>query len=396
MSKKNQNQTTSNISSTKTNVEPCNLIKYVFLDTNIFSSAKFNYRNGNLHNFLKNAMDYSIKVYITSVTKIEIMNKIRDFSKKHHESISNAISSGIAYSQIENKEECFSLDKFRDTLLKFFEDAIDDYEIKILPCSLSENDTNLIMEMHYNKKPPFCPDKQNEFKDTISLINILNFIKKEKVLKNAIFVSQDNDCILFCQENNMKYCNHISKISHIILSQNDHNQFIKNNREIILKYLQEHFKNKKIDYEILCNLWNSENLVDIREEETIINNIELINYYINSIENENDENDTIKVIDISVDIKLDLTFKTYPYGDDETAFDDKEDNVLIYWRYIETTFNEVIVSENKNFSIFYSLKENKIVDIEQQDLIEVNIEGYIGDYRYNEGSVDHVIEDEDL
>ena len=36
-----------------------------------------------------------------------------------------------------------------------------------------------------------------------------------------------------------------------------------------------------------------------------------------------------------------------------------------------------------------------IRDSEQNDLIEINIEGYIGDYRQREGSFDHILTDND-
>ena len=45
----------------ETNIKEHNLIKNVFLDTNIFSSAKFNYNSGNLCNFLENAKNIVYK-----------------------------------------------------------------------------------------------------------------------------------------------------------------------------------------------------------------------------------------------------------------------------------------------------------------------------------------------
>ena len=62
----------------ETNIKEHNLIKNVFLDTNIFSSAKFNYNSGNLCKFLENAKEYSIQVYITSVVETEIKKQIKE------------------------------------------------------------------------------------------------------------------------------------------------------------------------------------------------------------------------------------------------------------------------------------------------------------------------------
>ena len=47
----------------ETNIKEHNLIKNVFLDTNIFSSAKFNYNSGNLCNFLENAKEQVYNSY---------------------------------------------------------------------------------------------------------------------------------------------------------------------------------------------------------------------------------------------------------------------------------------------------------------------------------------------
>jgi hypothetical protein len=205
--------------------------------------------------------------------------------------------------------------------------------------------------------------------------------------------------VVFCfvKKKEMKYCRHISKVSDIILSQNDHDKFIERNRDTIFQYLRAYFNDRKIDYCIESNLWNSEDYIDIRDDQIVINNIELVDFYINNIENEGDCNDTIKIVDISVDIKVDFEITTYPYGDDDTAFHDKEDGCdqWFYCQYIETTFNENILFRDKSFSIFYSVKDNKIDSIEQNDLIEINIEGYIGDYRQREGSFDHILTDND-
>lgn len=85
----NQNQ------DNETNIKEHNLIKNVFLDTNIFSSAKFNYNSGNLCNFLENTKEHNIQVYITSVVETEIKKQIKDFSQKHHKAIYNAILNGV-------------------------------------------------------------------------------------------------------------------------------------------------------------------------------------------------------------------------------------------------------------------------------------------------------------
>ena len=77
-----------------TNIKEHNLIKNVFLDTNIFSSAKFNYNSGNLYNFLENAKEHSIQVYITSVVETEIKKQIKHVSQKQYEAIYNAILNG--------------------------------------------------------------------------------------------------------------------------------------------------------------------------------------------------------------------------------------------------------------------------------------------------------------
>ena len=381
----------------ETNIKEPNLIKNVFLDTNIFSSAKFNYNSGNLCNFLENAKEHSIQVYITSVVETEIKKQIKDFSQKHHEAIYNAILNGVIKHDMEFTRSNDFCDYMESRLLELFSNMIDDYDIKIIPCSLNVGDTDLLMDMHYDIKPPFTKDKKSEFKDSISLINILNFIRKKDSWHNTIFVTLDSGCILFCKKNEMKYCRHISKVSNIILSQNDHDKFIERNRDTIFQYLRAYFNDRKIDYCIESNLWNSEDYIDIRDDQIVINNIELVDFYINNIENEGDCNDTIKIVDISVDIKIDFEITTYPYGDDDTAFHDKEDGCdqLFYCQYIETTFNENILFRDKSFSIFYSVKDKKIDSIEQNDLIEINIEGYIGDYRQREGSFDHILTDND-
>ena len=55
-------------------------------------------------------------------------------------------------------------DYMESRLLELFSNMIDDYDIKIIPCSLNVGDTDLLMDMHYGIKPPFTKDKKANLK----------------------------------------------------------------------------------------------------------------------------------------------------------------------------------------------------------------------------------------
>lgn len=384
----------------ESNIEQNNTIKYVFLDTNIFVAANYNYKTGNLYNLFKNAKDYGVGIYITSVVDCEIKKQIKNFSSEYYKQTRAIVSSGIVKSNIESEKNDITAESIENAMLSYYDEVLEEYEITIIPSCLNEEDIKTLMHLHYERKNPFSIKKPNEFKDGISLINILNFIKKNNISNNAVFATTDLDCIGFCKDNNIKYCNQISKISNTILIQDYNNTFLKQVENLIESSLKSFFNRKKIHYCVESNIWNSNDDIEIKDEKTTINSVDFVSYYVTNIDSidDNDGTDVIKVLDISVDLKLNLTIETYPYGDDNTAFHDKEDGCdqWFFYQYVETTFNEEVSIKDAMFCLYYSMKDGDIIDIKQDKTIDITIQGYIGDFRDREDSIDNIIYDDDL
>lgn len=378
----------------ESNIEQNNTIKYVFLDTNIFVSANYNYKTGNLYDFFENAKNYGVGIYITSVVDCEIKNQIKKFSSEYYKQTRAIVSSGIVKSNIES--ENITAESIENIMLSYYDEVLKKYKITITPCCLSEDDTKTLMHLHYERKNPFSGKKPDEFKDGITLINIQNFINKNHAIKNAIFVTNDTECIGFCKDKQIKCCNYISKASNIILMQNDNDTFLNQVENLIESRLKTFFSSKKINYCIESNIWNSNDDIEIKDEKTTINSVDFVSYYVSNIDNDEDGDDVIKILDVSVDLKLNLTIETYPYGDDNTAIHDREDGCdqWFFCQYVETTFNEEVSIKDAMFRLHYSMKDKDIIYIEQNKTIDITIQGYIGDFRDRDGSIDNIIYDD--
>ncbi|WP_459813617.1 PIN domain-containing protein [Campylobacter concisus] len=380
----------------ESNIEQNSTIKYVFLDTNIFVAANYNYKTGNLYNFFENAKKYGIGIYITSVVDCEIKKQIKKFSSEYYKQTNAIVSSGIVESNIESEKNDITAESIENTMLSYYDEVLKKYGITITPCYLSEVDTENLMYMHYEKQNPFSGKKPSEFKDGITLINIQNFINKNNIPNNVVFATTDLECIGFCKDNNIKYCNQINKVSNTILIQNDNDTFLKQVENLIESSLKSFFSRKKIDYCVESNIWNSNDDIEIKDEKTTINSVDFVSYYVSNIDSSKDGDDIIKILDVSVDFKLSLTIETYPYGDDNTASHDREDGYdqWFFYQYVETTFKEEVSIKDSMFRLYYSMKDKDIIDIEQDKTIDIMIQGYIGDFRDREGSIDNIIYDD--
>ncbi|WP_180997656.1 PIN domain-containing protein, partial [Campylobacter concisus] len=182
----------------ESNIEQNNTIKYVFLDTNIFVAANYNYKTGSLYNFFENAKKYGIGIYITSVVDCEIKKQIKKFSSEYYKQTNAIVSSGIVESNIESEKNDITAESIENTMLSYYDEVLKKYGITITPCYLSEVDTENLMYMHYEKQNPFSGKKPSEFKDGITLINIQNFINKNNIPNNVVFATTDLECIGFC------------------------------------------------------------------------------------------------------------------------------------------------------------------------------------------------------
>ncbi|WP_181002457.1 PIN domain-containing protein [Campylobacter concisus] len=380
----------------ESNIEQNNTIKYVFLDTNIFVAANYNYKTGSLYNFFENAKKYGIGIYITSVVDCEIKKQIKKFSSEYYKQTNAIVSSGIVESNIESEKNDITAESIENTMLSYYDEVLKKYGITITPCYLSEVDTENLMYMHYEKQNPFSGKKPSEFKDGITLINIQNFINKNNIPNNVVFATTDLECIGFCKDNNIKYCNQISKVSNTILIQNDTSAFLEQIKDLVDSKLKSFFDSKIIDYYIDTDIWNSDSFVEIKDEKTAIDRVDLIKYFVSNIDSDKDGDNVIKILDISVDFKLSLTIETYPYGDDNTASHDREDGCdqWFFNQYVETTFNEEISIKDSMFRLYYSMKDEDIINIEQDKTIDIMIQGYIGDFRDRDGSIDNIIYDD--
>jgi len=359
------------------NISDNHSIECIILDTNVFYAANFNYASKFFTSFLKNTKEKDIQIYITDIINFEIRQGI-------HNTIDNMDDKTIkalANSGLLNIET--NINKAKNSLIKIltdnFDNLIKDHDIEIIEC---DGNIKSLLDLYFNQKPPFSNKKQNEFKDSISLLTIKNKIDK-KELKNAIFVSNDNLCCEFCKTNGIPYKNLIGDASNAILQQDKKFRTIYNK---IKRSIEDHLKNtlerdKELKFEVSGFLYSGIFDIEIYDTDIEILEAKITKISIIDMDNITDNNNSLieYAISISIDLDLKIQVDTPIYEDGSTAAAyDKEDDKFYWIEYKKTKFSILREFKNVLFTIHYYI-EDKSIELEQETCIDIAIEGDIDD-----------------
>lgn len=167
----------------------------IFLDTQVFCQKNFNFNDPEFQSLMHFSAKSSIKIYITDIVHLEIVEKIResisDAYKKLNMRDTQSLKSIPLYTRFLN---VYSEDKARHFLEDKFSEFIKCSDVEIIH-SGNVNVLN-IYRKYVEKKPPFHQDKskknrKGEFPDSFSLEAILNWciVNREK----AYLISGDSD-----------------------------------------------------------------------------------------------------------------------------------------------------------------------------------------------------------
>ena len=349
--------------------------RIIFLDTNVFESAKFYYQSNNFIKFLDICEEREINLYITDVVKYEVIKRIETNIKDSIENIDkNNFSILIKSLRTDDIGKMKLIDELSKKLVLEFEELIFDYNIEVIPSNFNQEK---LLDLYFKIQAPFSEQKKYEFPDAIIILTIQKW--SEEHSKIPLIVSNDNDMASFCSIHKIKLYKKISDVTNLLYTENPDDELLKL-YNVLLSKIKEKIIDEVKSREDNFILYSYDSI-----DEIYVEDIEIINTNIHDIDIIN-LNSSDNIIELEVNININFSLNA-SYPDMDTMGHDKEDGINIFWlrNHAElnteertTCYIQIILDKDEqdfNFDNFeisnnefeFWLDENSIVKIEQSE-----------------------------
>ena len=151
----------------------------VFLDTNIYDSSGYSFRNSAFNKLRAYAKDGMIRLQTNSVVvgevKKHINEKIRDRINEINRITKRPEFAGLKKSEkYNNKFEKMDSKEFVDYTLNEFDKLLEDLHVEFF--DVDNISVEELLQLYFNKEYPFENSKKDEFPDAISILGIKDMI----------------------------------------------------------------------------------------------------------------------------------------------------------------------------------------------------------------------------
>lgn len=311
----------------------------IFLDTNVFESAKFSYTSENMKRLLEKTKNPNIKLKIVDVVKNEVEKRIKSNISDSLEPIDKnklaIIASSLDLDPDAGKMHIINqlIDKLKKTFNTFL--AVNDIEI------ISSNyDLTELTERYFNLRTPFTEQKKHEFPDAIILLTIKRYHNNNPD-KTIATISNDNSFKEFAKENNIQNFDKISNALSFLIKQNETsltNAFYINEDTIKTQIMS---KVKSITDFIL---YSYDSISDVTVYDIHIKDASIKDFNITKV------NESMNTIYLEFDLSILFSCKAY-YPDPDSLHYDKEDGIYYYFTNCisDILFNENITCEVETY-----------------------------------------------
>ena len=332
----------------------------IFLDTNVFESAKFSYSSKTFVSFLDYCKENEIKLKITDVVKHEVIKRIKSNITESFEKIDKQNLGVVAgsFDMDTNISKLNFIEKLTNKLHERFSDFLDDNDIEVIDTNY---DINELILQYFNQLSPFTEQKKHEFPDAIILLTIKKY-KQDNTYKTIITISNDKSFKDFSKKNGIDNFSFISKaLNYLIKHPNISLANAYEKQVSAIKYeICKKITNQKDDF--ILYSYDSIDLVyveDINILEIIINDLNIINY--NQIE---------KLILLEANISIQFSCKAYYPNPDNIIYDKEEGKYLSF----STCISKINFTENIKADIEILFDEDFNYDIEDIKLYQNEFE----------------------
>ena len=177
----------------------------VYLDTNIYDTANYSFRNGLFTQLRNYAQNGDLELQINSVVKGEVSRHISQRIKKTARNLNQILSSQEfqlfrTIPEYENRMQTFSPSEWVDTALTEFENLLVDCKAEVI--TNNGIDVEGMVEDYFELRYPFEEAKKDEFPDAITVRAIAQEINRlssgQKWFSDYIGADKVADDLIYC------------------------------------------------------------------------------------------------------------------------------------------------------------------------------------------------------
>jgi hypothetical protein len=306
--------------------------QHVFVDTEAFVRANFQYASGPLHRLAALAKKKRITLHLTEITIQEVMAKIAENLVEIRRAAKAFRKTGRI---LRNSTHPFSKTVFqefeKETIEAELVDQFNHYlqESHTNVISIANSDVNTIFRRYFGGEPPFGEGKKkHEFPDAFVLASLEKWCKKNDQKMHV--VSGDSDMQSACKlsENLIS----LGKIEALLELVTIEDQVMP---ELAQKMLKEHLElieRQAIDLLTETDFWVEDYFGDV--EEVVIDSVDLQEMYLWDLDTDWDDS-TKEAASFELTYLIEFTAKI-TYEDHSYAIYDKEDDTYYGIEYVET------------------------------------------------------------
>ncbi len=303
------------------------MIHSIFLDTNVFESAKFKYTVNNIERLLSFCYEHDIPVYVDKVVYGEVKKRI---ALKAHEVTVNLKNEHLDYlgrvTDIEKGVE----DKLKDALLEDFDELFEEGLLTILA---TEYDQEKLLDIYFQEEAPFNVDgKKSEFPDAIMMLSVDKYAQDHA--EEILVVSNDNGVREYCTASNLRCCEYVSQALSRLNEQFDLNKLFVKYHANIEKQILELVQDGDIAFNIYGYTYEGFLEATYEIEDIKIKDLSLIH-----------EDDEAMLMEVSGKVVIDFIIDTEPYPDYDSGIYDKEDGVWYVFSSLQTKFSHRYIAD---------------------------------------------------
>jgi hypothetical protein len=344
----------------------------VFIDTECYIRTKLNLDNI-IFNTFKNLCSSNELNHVTTTTVIlEVSRKIDESIKEAIDSLTKFQRTGQILNSLHSAQLLPLFEKVEESEINViakhrFNKYLEECNSKT--ATAIEIDGEDILARYFEKKAPFTKDKDNEFRDAISLLSLKNWLETQTDEKVYI-VSGDKALESYCiNDENLIY---VHSLGDLIDLYNQHND---SRTENIKRYLNKNINGIKSSIATYINesdVYNSSSW-----EDAVVDSFSVISVrdFEPSIINIDDEECQV-AFDIDIIIKVSVTGPDFNNGSY-----DKEDGIM-YTHGDSTVETELKLTFSVELLLNYELDKGKFINLEIESIdipnlssgVEIDIE----------------------
>lgn len=308
----------------------------IFLDTQVYQSKNFDFSNEHIKKLVDLIDNDIVNLYITTITKNEIENHIKEKVSASRQYINNFKK----YASILKNYDLYQPIWDRETINTAETEILENFnrfltENKVQEIKVSGKYTSDIFEKYFNGEAPFSAKKKDEFPDAFALYSIVDWAENNKELMHI--VSGDNDLKNYCEDSEFMF--HIESLEKAL-------DYINQHDAVRYEFAQRLYDDQQYEFLDYINEAISDKVavldIDVND---LVEDVQIKNLYVNSIDDlaadplvlDLNENKLTIVFNVVIDMHI-----TVNSIDPTRSPYDSEEKEYLFVEYMEEEHEDII------------------------------------------------------